>query len=430
MAVHQAADDRMRLYSRTPSGVTARDAEFFPFFHVSDSTLLDGFSTKYWIKELEGGNYYRFLAAFTRWSEMWDAVRHIIDRHNDRLKTGATSYQDVPSILLRPDPVAQFLLQSGHTLFKGLQFDDIHRLQLDIETYSSHARRFSDPTRPEDRIILIAISDNRGFREVIDGRKLAEPEMLRRLFSVIRERDCDVIEGHNIYNFDLPYILRRCRLHDVEPDLGREGIRLKVSDGRQMRNERAQEVQLLDIPGRHIIDTWLLLQTYDHSRRKLESYGLKHAAQHFGFARDNRVYINADRISWHWDNDPGPLVEYALDDVDETRKLSEVLSPPYFYLTQMTPYNYGTAARNGSATKIESMLLREYVRRRVSVPSPEPMRPTSGGYTDVFLTGVLGPILDIDVESLYPSIMLSEGISAAQRGTRYFLLDARRTHLR
>ncbi len=351
---------------------------------------------------------------------MRDAVRHIIDRHNDRLKTGATSYQDVPSILLRPDPVAQFLLQSGHTLFKGLQFDDIHRLQLDIETYSSHARRFSDPTRPEDRIILIAISDNRGFREVIDGRKLAEPEMLRRLFSVIRERDCDVIEGHNIYNFDLPYILRRCRLHDVEPDLGREGIRLKVSDGRQMRNERAQEVQLLDIPGRHIIDTWLLLQTYDHSRRKLESYGLKHAAQHFGFARDNRVYINADRISWHWDNDPGPLVEYALDDVDETRKLSEVLSPPYFYLTQMTPYNYGTAARNGSATKIESMLLREYVRRRVSVPSPEPMRPTSGGYTDVFLTGVLGPILDIDVESLYPSIMLSEGIAPHSEGLGIF----------
>jgi DNA polymerase, archaea type len=421
VAVNPAGDDRMRIYTRVSAGVEARDADFFPFFHLSDSTLLDGFQRKFWLKELEGAHYYRFLAAFTRWSEMWDAVRYVIDAHNERLKTAIASYQELSSLLLRPDPVSQFLLQSGITLFKGMQFGDLHRLQLDIETYSGHPGRFSDPARPEDRIILIALSDNRGFREVIDGRKLSEPEMLRRLFSAVRELDCDVIEGHNIYNFDIPYILRRCRLHDVEPDLGREGVRLKSPEGRQMRTERALEVQLIDIPGRHVIDTWLLLQTYDQARRKLESYGLKYAAQYFGFARENRVYINADRISWHWDHDPAPLLEYALDDVDETRQLSEILSPPYFFLTQMTPFSYGTVARNGSATKIESMVLREYLRRRVSVPSPEPTRPTTGGYTDVFLTGVVGPVLDIDVESLYPSIMLSDAIAPHSETLGVFL---------
>ncbi len=411
LAVHPVADDRMRLYKRTSDGVVARDEEFFPFFHLSDSTLLEGFRKKHWLKTLDGGHYYRFLAAFQRWSEMWDAVRHVIERHNDRLKAGAGSFQDVPSLLLRTDPVSQYLLQSGMTLFGGMEFDDLHRLQLDIETYSSQARSFSNPARPEDRIILIALSDNRGYREVLDGRAHSEPDMLRRLFAVIREKDFDVIEGHNIYNFDLPYILRRCTLHGVDPQFGREGIRMRATDGRQMRTDRAQEVQVLDIPGRHIIDTWLLLQNYDHSKRKLESYGLKQAAQHFGFARENRVYINPDRISWHWDHEPDLLAEYALDDVDETRQLSDFLSPPHFYLTRLTPFNYGTAARNGSATKIESILLREYIRRRVSVPSPEPTRPTSGGYTDVFLTGVVGPVLDIDVESLYPSLMLTEGIA-------------------
>lgn len=411
VAAHPAADDRMRLYLRGPSGVSARDADFYPFFHLSDSTLVEGYPRKFWLRELGGDHYYRFLAAFPRWSEMWDAVRYVIDRHNERLKGSAATYQEVSSMLLRPDPVSQFLLQSGMTLFKGMQFGDLHRLQLDIETYSSHPGRFSDPARPDDRIIIIALSDNRGYREVIDGRKRTEPEMLGRLFEAVRELDCDVIEGHNIYNFDIPYILRRCRLHGIEPDLGREGNRLKSPEGRQMRTDRAQEVQLVDIPGRHVIDTWLLLQTYDSSKRKLESYGLKYAAQHFGFARDNRVYIDPNRISWHWDHQPDLLVEYAMDDVEETRRLSDILSPPYFFLTQMTPFSYGTAARNGSATKIESILLREYIRRRVSIPSPEPTRPTSGGYTDVFRTGVLGPVLDIDVESLYPSIMISEGIA-------------------
>jgi DNA polymerase elongation subunit (family B) len=133
------------------------------------------------------------------------------------------------------------------------------------------------------------------------------------------------------------------------------------------------------------------------------------------------VYINPERISWHWDNDPAPLLEYALDDVDETRGLSDILSPPFFFLAQMTPFAYGTVARNGSATKIESMILREYVRRRVSIPSPEPTRPTSGGYADVFMTGVVGPVLDIDVESLYPSIMLSDGIAPHSETLGVFL---------
>ena len=30
----------------------------------------------------------------------------------------------------------------------------------------------------------------------------------------------------------------------------------------------------------------------------------------------------------------------------------------------------------------------------------------SGGYTDIFVTGVVGPVVYADVESLYPSIML------------------------
>ncbi|HLB01218.1 MAG TPA: DNA polymerase domain-containing protein [Bacteroidota bacterium] len=400
----------MRLYLRSDDGIASRDAEFFPFFHIADPTLLEGYPKKLWLKELSGDKYYRSLAAFTRWSDMWEAVRFILDRYTDRLKVSAASYLDVPALLLRPDPVSQYLVQSGVTLFNGMQFEDLHRFQLDIETYSGRTSRFSDPDRPEDRIILIAVSDSRGYAEVLDGRALSEPEMLSRLFGIITEKDPDVIEGHNIYNFDLPYILRRCRLHGVEPMLGRDGIRLKPSDGRQMRTERAMEIQIQDIPGRHIIDTWLLLQTYDHSRRKLESYGLKYAAQHFGFATDNRVYINPDRISWTWDHEPDKLAAYALDDVTETRLLSDLLSPPYFYLSQMTPFNYGTAARNGSVTKIESMIIREYVRQRVSIPSPEPTHPTTGGYADVFQTGVLGPILDIDVESLYPSIMLTEVI--------------------
>jgi DNA polymerase elongation subunit (family B) len=35
---------------------------------------------------------------------------------------------------------------------------------------------------------------------------------------------------------------------------------------------------------------------------------------------------------------------------------------------------------------------------------------TTGGYTDIFVVGIMGPVLHVDVESLYPSIMISKNI--------------------
>jgi DNA polymerase elongation subunit (family B) len=145
-------------------------------------------------------------------------------------------------------------------------------------------------------------------------------------------------------------------------------------------------------------------------KRSMENYTLKYAAKYFGIASADRTYIPGEKISWHWDNDPEKLKEYALDDVRETRALSERLSMSTFYLTQMLPYNYGTVAKLGSASKIEALLLREYLRQRHSIPKPETGAQTTGGYADVYYTGVLGPIVHADVESLYPSIMISKNI--------------------
>ncbi|MBI4547381.1 MAG: DNA polymerase [Ignavibacteriae bacterium] len=410
VAVRQASDSTMRVYIRSPEGLTSKEVEFYPFFLLSDSSFLDNFPIKHWVKELQGSNFFRYLCAFTRWSEMWDAVHHIIEVYNRGAVKRVESFNDLPILHLRYDPVSQFLMQTGRTLFKGMNFEDLHRLQLDIETYTKHGQKFSNPNRPEDQIILIALSDNRGWEYVISGKNTSEKEMLLELVQIIRERDVDVIEGHNIFNFDLPYILKRCELCGIDFTVGRDGSSLRSSDSRSGSRERFTNYILYEIDGRHIIDTMLLLQSYDQSKRVLEHYGLKYAAQYFGFAKEDRMYIPADRISWYWDHEPDLLVRYALDDVRETRLLSDHLSRGVFYLAQMIPFNYGTAARLGSAVKIESLFVREYLHQKHSIPKPQMGAQTSGGYTDIFYTGLLGPIVDIDVESLYPSIMIGEKI--------------------
>ncbi len=88
----------------------------------------------------------------------------------------------------------------------------------------------------------------------------------------------------------------------------------------------------------------------------------------------------------------------------------------------MLPISYGTAARMGAASKIETLLVREYLRLKHALPRPGEGAQTTGGYTDVFLVGVLGPIVHADVESLYPSIMLTRSDRAVIDVKGIFLL--------
>src|SRR4030095_12602495 len=111
---------------------------------------------------------------------------------------------------------------------------------------------------------------------------------------------------------------------------------------------------------------------------------------------------------------------YARDDVLETERLARHLSGSTFYLTQMLPMPYGQVARTGPAAKIAALLVREYVRHKHSLPQRAAGTQMAGGYTDVFVTGVVGPIVYADVESLYPSIMLTNDIRPRTDELRLF----------
>lgn len=412
-AVYQLDDRTMRLVFRTESGIRNEDQQFFPYFFLTDDALIEGFRRKHWVKRLNGIGTYQFLCAFEEWSTMWDAVRHVLERYNRDAVLKVENYSGLEVLHLQSDPVTQFLMQTGRTLFKGLSLNDLHRMQVDIETYTSGPHRFSNANRPADRIILIAMCDNRGWNQLLDGRKLEEREMMAEFVRIVRDRDPDVLEGHNILGFDLPYLSTRCALHRVPLAIGRDGSPPRTLETRTAAGDHPFEYTVTDIAGRHVIDTLLLLQSYDASRRSMENYGLKYAAQFFGLSREDRTYIRGDRIAWHWDHDVKPLMAYAMDDVTETAKLSELLSPTSFYLTQMVPAGFGTVSRMGSAAKIEMMMVREYLRQKHALPSPRTGVQTSGGYTDVFLSGIVGPIVHADVESLYPSIMITSGIHPA-----------------
>lgn len=414
VGAYQLSDTHIRLFFRNEGRITYRDDPFYPFFFLSDSSLLDNFipedKKRFWLVKLQGNNFYQYLAIFSSWKAFRGALDFINTKQT--VKTGKPDEEsdanEVSLTYSKGDALTQYFLQTGKTLFKGMLFEDLHRLQLDIETnYRPGRQSGGREEKFSDEIIIVSFSDNRGWREVIHSKGGSEKELLEQVVEIIAEKDPDVIEGHNIFSFDLPYLQRRCERHGVAFSIGRDRLQPRTYPSSIRFAERSIDFPFCDVPGRHVIDTLFLIQSYDIAKRSLQSYGLKAVAKHFGFAAPNRTYIEYREIASTWESNPEKLLAYALDDVIETQALSEMLSGSNFYMAQMLPYTYAMTSRLGPAAKIEALFVREYIRKKHSLPKASSGQQYTGGYTEVFLKGILGPIVYADVESLYPSIMLS-----------------------
>lgn len=407
VGLHLTAGDRMRLYRRgAEDRVTHEDVAYHPFFLLSDIERLRGFSRdRFRFQVLDGDNFFRHLVVFPDRSAYWDALRHVE-------RAEGTEKRRPDSVYFTGPPEQQYLTQTGRTLFKGMELSDLLRLQLDLEVYAPDG--FPDAEVPEHRIILVSLSDNRGWERVAGSTQMGEEQLLRETVRLVNQRDPDVIEGHNIYGFDLPYLADRCRRHGVPLAIGRDGSEPRTFPSSMRFAERRLEFEAVEIAGRHVIDTLFQVMSFDVFSRDMPSYTLKAAARYFGFAPEDRTYIEGADIARVWRKQPQRLIDYALDDVIETRRLAAHLSGSTFYLTQMVPMPYGMVARTGPASKIESLFVRGYLHARHSVPRAASGSQHVGGYTDVFVTGVVGPVVYADVESLYPSIMLNYDVQPSK----------------
>jgi DNA polymerase elongation subunit (family B) len=407
VAVEAVADDRVRLYVRTAGGLRTEDDALRPFLWLEGPDLLAGWDGGARIEPLEGTWDLKAVAFFPGWRSLEAALRHL-----KKVTGKAPGAQGAPFHVFS-DPVQQYLCLSGRTLYKGLPFDDLHRLQLDIETTVTRGFEFPNAQREGDRITLVSLSDSRGWEASLRGDRLGETEMLRELGRLIRERDPDVLEGHNLFNFDVPYLQARARRHGVALAWGRDGSPVRTRPSRFSVAERVINYQRCDVHGRQVVDTLFLVQLYDVGTRELESFGLKSVARHLGIASENRVYVDYREIPGLFESDMERLVGYGLDDVRETREISRILGQSHFYQTRMFPLSHQNTVTRGTATRIDALFLREYLRRRHSVPQPPLRQEFPGGYTDLFERGVLSPVVHCDVQSLYPSVMLAFAIRPA-----------------
>ncbi|MGH2506904.1 MAG: DNA polymerase domain-containing protein [Ktedonobacteraceae bacterium] len=330
-----------------------------------------------------------------------------------RLGRRINSVSELSHDYYRVGPVEQYLMLNGRVYFRGLNYEDLHRLQFDLETTAL------DPHR--GRIFLVALKDSRGLATILEAPTPEdEPGLIRALCTLIQERDPDVIENHNLFGFDLPFLEQRASLHAIPLTLGRRGgpQRLEKREETLAVGPEARKRTRYSLPGRELIDTLDAVRRHDFVVRDMPSYGLKDVARYFGIASTERVYISGPKIFETYRQDPALVRRYALDDVEEVDGLSCRLLGAPFALAGMAPRRYERLASAGPAMGVlEPILVRAYVRAGSALPCAAMHTGASGmhegGAVHLFAAGVAAHVVKADVASLYPSLMRTFEIGPA-----------------
>ncbi|MGC4106334.1 MAG: DNA polymerase domain-containing protein [Thermomicrobiales bacterium] len=406
VAIEFRPPNRVRLYQRDLDSGETRTVErqFRPWLIATDPARWEGFRPTPVVTALAGSHPLGALVEFETWDQYRRAIQLMPERSQDVYSTNA--------------PVSQFLMASGITLFKGMAFTDLRRMQFDIETLGL------DPSVDDAQIIMVAIKQ--GEHEELLMLETTEAELIERFVEVFRRLDPDVIEGHNLFNFDIPYIIERARRHNVSLPLGRDGSLITTSTSTQRFRVGPTSIPytMAHVHGRHIVDTYQQIQRFDAIGR-LPSYGLKNVIRDLGLERDDRVHVQGAAIADMWRSGVRTrerLADYAMDDVRDVDVLARIAVPTEFYQTQILPMSFQRTTITGTGRKIDDLMVRAYLSAGHSLPKAKSPRAYPGGFVELVESGVFGPIVKCDVESLYPSIMLAEQITSDADTLRAFPL--------
>lgn len=382
-------------------------------------------TARFTYRDLRGPGHLRYLVSARDGRELHQAILQGATRSLGRTITRLADLGEDAALSLSPEE--QYLVATGRTYFRDLAFDDLLRLQFDLETTGLNPAR--------DAIFLVAVATNRGFSRVLDVAEqgltgpAAEADLIRRLVALIRELDPDVIENHNLHGFDLPFLARRAELHHVPLPLGRLpalGVIKRAAargygqvrdttgatDGAK-REDDSRHTRYI-VPGRELIDTLDAVRRYDFAARDLPGHGLKAVAKHFGLAAPDREYVEGPQVFTTWQRDPARVHKYATDDVNEAAGVAHVLGGAAFALARMAPRRYERLADAGPATGIlDPLIVRAYLRAGEALPAYSTSDGTqhTGAALYLFASGVARRIVKADVSSLYPSLMRQYRIS-------------------
>lgn len=415
VALQQISSNEIRLYIREGKNLKYLDRSFYPFFFADDEKLLPAFDKKYWKKRLVGDEFYKYIFAFNNWSDMIKALKQIAKNLN-RTFSPKIKFEE---IYIHFEPITQFLLQSGETLFKGMRYEDLKILYVKILAIIEKKSEFH--SKHFDQIFAFSIADNEGWKTIISQKpkSIKERDLLQKFLEIIQTKNPDLIVGYDLF-YELVYLMSRIEIYGMSFPIGRDKSDLFIDIESKIK-VGDKKISPVFASGRHLIDLLHLVSFSKTILRETDNYSIQEISKYFGINFSEEDQVEEAKIPFFADQQPQRLYKKIEAEIDAIIQLSNLLLPQNFYQAQFIPMDFSSMISSGVSNKIELLMVREYLRKRHSIPKSKPRSSISGGYTDVFYRGLFPNIIYADVESLYPSIIIHHKIHPSSDKLKVFL---------
>jgi DNA polymerase elongation subunit (family B) len=291
---------------------------------------------------------------------------------------------------------------------------------------------------------------------------------IEQMFKIIYTFKPDIITAHNGENFDWNMIIDACsRLgmpiaESSAPYFNGDFIRKsdKVSS-LKLGGEREDYYETI-VPGVIVTDSLHAVRRAQALDSNMLRADLKYVTEYSKMKKPNRVYVPGEKISETWndknyayafceengdwykydpsmeDTDNGEVYDgkksfipvhgfirdgyelrsgryvverYLLDDLWECEKVEYRYNTPNFLICKMLPVPYKKCTTMGTAGQWKALMLAWSYEQGIAVPMFRDKYRFTGGLSRLLRTGFVKKVIKLDYNSLYPSIILTWGIS-------------------
>jgi len=249
-----------------------------------------------------------------------------------------------------------------------------------------------------------------------------EEECLQKFKEEIIKIDPDIITGWNIINFDLPFLQKLFKKHEMQTDLGRtnENMKLRIEKN-FFRNSSA------DIPGRVVLDGISLIkdpfiqEAPKIKNAEYKTYSLEDVAQAFlkkgklirGENREKEIEFLYNSNS---EKELQKLSDYNLMDCKLAYEIFVNTDIKDLEIERSILTGLPMDRLNSSIAAFDSLYIKEARKRALVSPTTvfgEKKTKIRGGYVYSEKAGIFKNVVVLDFKSLYPSIIRTFNIDPA-----------------
>lgn len=274
------------------------------------------------------------------------------------------------------------------------------------------------------RVGLLVLSETRGLARKISkemdidvSEENNELDLLNKLVDIVRDFDPDILTGYEVHNGSWGYLIERARIK-YEFDLCDEFSRMKSQShgrfGKDADRWGFDHTSTIRITGRHMINIWRAMR----SELNLLQYTMENVVFHLLHKRIPH-YSFKDLSKWYKSAAPRDLTKCLDYYISRTQLDLEILEANELIArtseqARLIGVDFFSVFSRGSQFKVESFMFRIAKPENFLLVSPSRkqvgqqnaleclplvMEPQSDFYSS--------PLLVLDFQSLYPSIMIA-----------------------